>query len=230
MKKQLLTLTLCLALTAGSAFAATTAPAKKATSPVKVTATAKKCPATTAVKASEPVLTPEQKAKKDLEEKLAKDREELYCKLKLSEQQRLTASAIEEKTKAEIEPLFAKLHDEKAKLRDLKDKKACPVKIAEQRAKVKAVKKDIRKHFQAAQKSFEEMLTTDQLAKFKVIKEERKAERKGMIEDHCKCHFPCAPGCPCKCHRHHKHCNCDDASQAPATPKGEGCPCASDKK
>lgn len=245
MKKQLLTLTLCLALTVGSAFAATPAPAKKATTPVKVTATTKKvtapakaaattkkCPAASAVKtpAPEPVLTPEQKAKKDLEEKIAKDRAELYCKLGLSEQQKLTASALEEKTKAEIEPLFAKLHDEKVKLHELKDKKACPCKIAEQKAKVKAVKKDIKKHFVAAQKSFEEMLTADQLAKFKVIKEQRKSERKELMGEHCKCHFPCAPGCPCKCHRHHKPCGCDAAPQGPTAPPAAGCPCAPDKK
>lgn len=236
MKKQLLILTVCLALTATSAFAAT-APVKKATCPVKATVTvpAKSSPCAKAAQTpcAETVLTPEQKVKKDFEEKMAKDRAELYCKLNLSEQQRLTAGAIEEKTKAEMEPLFAKLHEERAKLKELKAKNACPCKIAEQRVKVKAIKKDIKKHFMAAQKDFEAMLTNEQLAKFKAIKAERKAERKDMMKEHCKCDFPC-PGdckCPCHgkcpfCHKHHPKYDCKDKSKE-TTPE---CPCAPDKK
>lgn len=234
MKKQLLTLMMCMVLTATSAFAATTAtPVKKAPCPVKatVTAPAKNCPCAKAAQTpcAEPALTPEQAKRKAFEEKIAKDRAELYCKLGLSEQQKLTAGALEEKTKSEMEPLFAKLHEERAKLKDLKANNACPMKIAEQKMKVKAVKKDIKKEFKAAQKSFEEILTNDQLAKFKTIKEERKAERKERrherMKEHCKCHFPCAPGCPCKCHRHHA-CPDKDAAKEPA----KSSPCPADKK
>lgn len=157
MKKQILTLTLCLALTATSALAAgTTTVAKKAA--VKTTTTcAKACVKTVkpaapvVVQAPEVVLTPEQLAKKNAEEKLAKDRECLMSKLGLT---------AEQKTKSE--PLIAKVHEERAKLCELKAKKACPCKILKQKNEVLK-----------AQKAFRATLNKDQLAKLKEIKKEK---------------------------------------------------------
>lgn len=183
MKKQILTLTLCLALTATSALAATTAPAAKApakaapcacTKPVAKAAVKVVKPAATEVKAPEVVLTPEQLAKKNTEEKLAKDRECLLAKLGVKAEQ-----------KAKAEPLLAKVQAEKAKLRELKAKKACPILICKQKCEVKKAKK-----------AFEATLNKDQLTKLKSLKKSKCA---------CKCHNHkaapeafAAPKCPCE--------------------------------
>lgn len=184
MKKQILTLTLCLALTATSALAATTTPVAKApvkpatcacAKPVAKAAVKVVKPAAPAeVKAPEVVLTPEQLAKKNTEEKLAKDRECLLAKLGVSAEQ-----------KAKAEPLLAKVQVEKAKLRELKAKKACPVLICKQKAEVKKAKK-----------AFEATLNKDQVAKLKSLKKSKCA---------CKCHdhkaapeAMAAPKCPCE--------------------------------
>lgn len=172
MKKQIFTLTLCLALTATSALAAgTTTVAKKAA--VKTTTNCVKA-VKPAVKTPEVVLTPEQLAKKNVEEKLTKERECLFSKLGLT---------AEQKTKSE--PAMAKVQAEKAKLKEMKAKKACPVEVLKQ-------KKEVRK----AQKEFRATLSQDQLTKLKTLK-------KGK----CKCHNKlCAKKlnsktkakCPCK--------------------------------
>lgn len=181
MKKQILTLTLCLALTATSTLAATT--------PAKATVKSTPCacaksvekgavkvvkPAATEVKAPEVVLTPEQLAKKNTEEKLAKDRECLLAKLGVKAEQ-----------KAKAEPLLAKVQAEKAKLRELKAKKACPILICKQKNEVKKAKK-----------AFEATLNKDQLTKLKSLKKCKCA---------CKCHNHkaapeafAAPKCPCE--------------------------------
>lgn len=181
MKKQILTLTLCLALTATSALAATT-PAKgpvKSTpcvcaKPIAKAAVKVVKPAATEVKAPEVVLTPEQLIKKNTEEKLAKNRECLMNKIGLTAEQ-----------KAKAEPLLAKVQAEKAKLRELKAKKACPILICKQKNEVKQAKK-----------AFEATLNKDQLAKLKSLKKSKCA---------CKCHNHkaapetlTAPKCPCE--------------------------------
>lgn len=169
MKKQILTLTLCLALTATSTLAATTpakAPAKSTpcacakpvAKPVaKATVKVVKPAAYAEVKAPEVVLTPEQLAKKNTEEKLAKNRECLLSKLGVKAEQ-----------KAKTEPLLAKVQTEKTKLRELKAKKACPILICKQKNEVKKAKK-----------AFEATLNKNQLAKLKSLRKSKCA---------CKCH------------------------------------------
>lgn len=182
MKKQILTLALCLALSATSTLAATTpakAPAKSkpcacAKSVEKGAVKVVKPVTPEEVKAPEVVLTPEQLAKKNTEEKLAKNRECLMNKIGLSAEQ-----------KAKAEPLLTKVQVEKAKLRELKAKKACPILICKQKCEVKKAKK-----------AFEATLNKDQLAKLKSLKKSKCA---------CKCHDHkaapealAAPKCPCE--------------------------------
>lgn len=219
MKKQILTLTMCLALTVTSAFASTpatkTAPAKKPVAVAKtvVPVAAKQATCVTTAPAA-PALTAAEEAKKKFEEKMAKDRESFYTALCLTPEQKVKADALDLKTRAAIEPLMAKAHEEKAKLRDLKAKKACPCKILEQKHQVKLARKAVRDYFKVADKEFQAILTKDQLAKLETLRQERKAEMK----KHCACNCPF-----CKMHRH--HCK-------PQYNKAEGaktCPCACHK-
>lgn len=193
MKKQIITLTVCLALTATSAFAAsTTAVTMKATQqPAKTVApqAEKSCGCPCEASAS----TKEQ-FKQKFEERMTKRREALYAKLGLSSDQKAKALELDKKNKTEAKPLMEKLHNEKAKLNDMKSKKCCPVKLLEQKQKVKEAKKALNKHRKASEKSFEALLTGEQLTKFKAIKEERKAN----FKKHCKCKGHCG----CRKHPH----------------------------
>lgn len=186
MKKQVITLTIGLALAASSAFAGC---------PVKTTEAAKPetngCPYT----ASTPTgnkLTKEQMRQK-FEEKMAKHREALYCKLGLTQEQKTKAEELDKKNRDEAKPLMEKVHQEKMKLRTLKENKAGSMDIYKQKENLRAAKKALHKHFEASQKSFEAILTKEQLTKFKAIREEDRAKMK----EHCKCkdHF--------KHHHHH---------------------------
>lgn len=180
MKKHMMALALCLVLTTASAMAASTttkvAPKK---APAKVVAPV-------ANKVEAPALTPEQTAKQKFEAKIAQDRQDLYCKLGLSAEQKAKAEDLHRVSREKAEPLMAKLHEEKVKLHDLKAKKACPAKIAEQKIKVHAAKKSLKANREAYMKDFEALLSKEQLAKLKEIKEAKKTE--------CK-----------KCHPHHHH-------------------------
>lgn len=187
MKKQILTLAMCLALTASSAFANGTAKAPvKATAPQAAKTVAPEAPCGCPCEATAPT---KEQFKQKFEERMTKRRDALYTKLGLSQDQKTKAVELDKTNRAEARPLMEKLHEAKAKLNDMQSKKCCPVKLIEQKQKVKNARKALRKHFIASEKSFEALLTSEQLAKFKVIKEERKAK----FKKNCKCKGPC--GC-----------------------------------
>lgn len=174
MKKQMLTLAVCLALTATSSFAASCTVTPKTctkTCPKATTTLTPKCP--------------DKMSKQNFEEKIAKEREDLYCKLNLTQEQRTNADALHQKNKTAAEPLFKKLHEEKVKLHELKAQKACAIKIDEQKLKVKEAKRALKKHMEASRKEFEAILNKDQLAKFEELKAQKKEEWKNKK---CKCH------------------------------------------
>lgn len=219
MKRQILTLTMCLALTVTSAFASTTAtktaPAKKhvavAKNIVPVAAKQASCAATAP---ATPALTPAEEAKKKFEAKLAKEREDFYTALSLTPEQKAKAEALDLKNRAAIEPLIVKVHEEKAKLRELKTKKVCPCEILKQKHELKVARKAVKDQFVATDKEFRAILTQAQVTKLETLRKERKAEMKK--------HHPC--NCPmCKHHRHHCKHECQK-SEAPGT-----CPCACHK-
>lgn len=221
MKKQILTLSLCLALTATSALASgTSTVAKKAPAKthVAVSKTVKPVtPVANKVQTPAPAVTlsPEQLAKQRFEEKMAQEREARYNALNLSAEQRTKAEALDQKHRAGAEPLFCKLHQERAKLHELKAKKACPVAICQQKQAVKAAKKDLKKYFETSKKEFEAILTPVQIAKLKTLEEARKAS----FKDH-------ANGCKCPCchnHKHHHHHGL--APVAAPAPTVAPCPC-----
>lgn len=182
MKKQVLSLALCLALTSTVALASTTAsvapkaPVKTtaAKSVVKKTATPVACPVAT----QEATLTPEQAMKKKFEEKMAKDREDLYCKLGFTPEQKAKAEVLDQQNRVTALPLIAKYRAERAKLKDLEAKKCCPLEIAKQKKEVKAAMKALKVNREESRKAFEAILNKDQLAKFEALRAERKAKYK----------------------------------------------------
>lgn len=190
MKKQVLTLTMCLALTASSAFADSPVKATmKVTAPQAAKSVAPKAEETPCGCPCETTALTKEQFKQKFEERMAKRREAMYAKLGLSQDQKAKAIDLDKKNRTEARPLMEKLHEEKAKLNDMQSKKCCPVMLVEQKQKVKTARKALRKHFMASEKSFEALLTSEQLAKFKVIKEERKAK----FKKNCKCKGHC--GC-----------------------------------
>lgn len=179
MKKQILTLTVCLAFTASTAFAV--CPVKSTTAPK----TSKNCPC--AVPApGEQSLTKEQ-MKQKFEEKMTKRREAFYNELGLTKEQRAKAIEMDNKNRAEAKPLMEKMQQEKAKLNDLTSKNACPAEILKQKKELKTARKALREHFKTSRKNFEAILTKEQLAKLETMK----AERKAKMKKHCKCKGPC---------------------------------------
>lgn len=190
MKKQVLTLTICLAMTASAAFASSTASATMTATQKQVAPAPVGCPCSANVP-TDKKMTPEQFRQK-MEEKMAKHRDALYCKLGLSAEQKAKALELDAKNRTEAKVLIDKIQEERTKLTDLKSKNACPVMIMEQKQKLRAAKKELHKHFAASEKCFEAILTKAQLEKFTKIKEERKAEFKKHRKNkgHCGCHRP----------------------------------------
>lgn len=198
MKKQVLTLAICLAMTASAAMAANSASSTMTATTKQTAPVTTGCPCAANMPA-EKQMSKEQFHQK-MEEKMTKHREALYAKLGLTPEQKAKAIAMDKKNRTEAKGLFDKAKEEKTKLTELKEKKACPVEILEQKQKLKTARKALRKHFAESEKSFEAILTKDQLAKFEAIKAERKAE----FKKHCKCkgHCKCKKGCPCHKHPH----------------------------
>lgn len=196
MKKQILTLTLCLVLTATSALAnGIDAVAKnssdKAASPVvkavvKNTSKTTKSvtPVTCQANAPEVTLTPEQLAKKKFEERLMKGRVDLYCTLGLTSEQRAKAEALDKQQRAEGEPLFTKFNTEKTKYYTMKAKNASTLEMYEQKNEVKLARKAIKAHLKTSREAFEALLTQDQLTKFTELREANKQERKKYERRH----------------------------------------------
>lgn len=183
MKKQILMMTICFSLTIVSATASGTMrandPSPQANNPGCV---------------SKKMCVDSDQAKSKFEEKMTKDREDLYCKLGLTSEQRAKAEALDKTNRETAKPLMCKLRQEKTKLRELKQKKVCLCEIYKQKQQVQIAKKALREHFKASHKCFEAILTKEQLAKLKVIRSERKADfrKHHWYKHHCN-----KPGYPC---------------------------------
>ena len=203
MKKQILTLTMCLALTATAALATGTNQVPQKTNAVaktqaKVSVTAKSSTQAkitrdlNAEKTADTIKpTSKEDARKCFEERRVKSRENMYKELGLSAEQKAKAEAIDLKTKTEAEPLFKKAQTEAKKLRELKTKKASIFKIRKQQKAFKAAKNDLRNHMKASKKAFEAILTEEQKVKLNSIKAAKRKEG-------CKlgnCHKPHCPIC-----------------------------------
>lgn len=194
MKKQILTLTMCLALTATAALAGSTNQV-----PQKANATLKtQAKATVMTKNTDTIKPPSREdAKKCFEEKRMNARENMYKELGLSDEQKAKAEALDLKAKTEAEPLFKKVQAEAKKLRELKIQKASIFKIWKQQKVFKAAKNNLKKHMIASKKAFEAILTQEQKSKLNSLKLAKKKEM-AKFKDYHKHGYP-----PCKVPRKH---------------------------
>ncbi|MDD3436662.1 MAG: Spy/CpxP family protein refolding chaperone [Candidatus Gastranaerophilales bacterium] len=182
MKKQILTLTMCLALTSTVALAQAAVPVTK----VKPATTAAK-PVTPAAKSATTFvskLTPQEEARRRFEERRAQERALMYNSLKLTEDQKTKAEALDAKTRAEAGKYIDKVRTETRKLRDLKTKKASFVAVWKQKLVLNEARKEADNYFITARKSFEAILTKEQLAQFKLNEEARRKEMAKFRKNH----------------------------------------------
>lgn len=188
MKKQILTLTMCLALSATSALAnGTKNIAQKTVAPTKsAITTTKQAPAVTTTAPAESVNknTAKEEAKKRFEEKKAQERQALYATLGLSPEQKTKAEALDTKTRYGAGPLIRKLQVEARKLGSMRAKKASKLSIWKQEIALNSAKRDLEKFFSDSKKQFNAILTPAQRKQFKVIDEQRKAEIKKFRAEH----------------------------------------------
>lgn len=208
MKKQIFTITMCLALTSTTALAESTKTVLK--TPVKPAIT-KTAPLKTAVKVPAPTATPvakseapktapaakttvtkpetpktmtKEEAKKYFEEKRAKDRENLYNVLGLSKEQKAKAEILDKKTIEGAETVFKKAKKEHRKLNELKEKHASLFSIWRQEFVAKSSKNELKKYFEKSKKDFETILNPEQKTKFKKLEKERHEQFEAFKKRH----------------------------------------------
>lgn len=184
MKKRILTLSMCLALSA------TFASAANFNMPVNnVLPTIKAQPNTIMplTPNGRPQITNVQQqleARKRFEDKKARERELMYTTLGLTAEQKNKAESIDAKTRSEAGKYLRRIQIEARKLKDLKNKKAAWLEIHRQKGALKSAKKDADKYFASSRKAFESILTKEQLAKFKVIDKAKKQEFNDLKKQH----------------------------------------------
>lgn len=181
MKKNILTLTMCLALTATTALAASSTAVinKPAGKPAMNAA-----PSQAAMKREEPKVLSKKEAKKSFEEKRVMERNCMYNELGLSAEQKTKAEDLDIKTRKEAEPIIKKLKAETKKYRDLKAKNASSFELWRQKQVVNSAKAKADKHFMASRNAFEAILTDEQKVKLKAYHAERKAKMEKFRKDH----------------------------------------------
>lgn len=166
MKKNFLTIAVCLAITASSALAQ-----PNTTSATKADI---KKPATSIMKQEKPLN--KEDYKKIFEQKRKQKREFMYKFLELSAEQKTKAEALDEKAKAEAKPLFDKARAESKKLKDLKAQKASAFAIWRQEFAINTARNDFKKHMEKSKNDFESILTQEQKTKLKEMEKFRKEQ------------------------------------------------------
>lgn len=219
MKKQVLTLAMCLALSATAAFALPTQNvSKKSVAPTKVTipvkSTVKPCDKSTPAVGKPCEKMTKEEAKKAFEAKRAEMRHKMYTDLQFSEEQKAKAEALNCKTKEELKPLMKKVRSEAKKLQELKAKAASAEEICQQEKALKAAKKEIRKAMTDSKDAFTAIMTKEQKAKYESIIAQRKQKREEFKKEH----------------KFDSHKNGKFAPKGKRGPKGCGGPCKLDPK
>lgn len=177
MKKQILTVTMCLAFTATSALAVntkTTIPTSKTLT--SVTKPVNSLPQNTLATPLKKELMTRDEAKKRFEDRKTQERAMMYEALNFTNEQKAKAEALDSKTRAEAGKYLHKVRTEAKKLRDLKAKHASIFAIYKQKFALRTAKNEAHKYFENSRKSFEAILTKEQQAKFKTIQEAKRKE------------------------------------------------------
>ncbi len=159
MRKQIITLAICLALSSTYTLAQESGNTEK-----------------TVPQAKAFELTRKEQTRKCFKEKMSKKRENLYKTLGLSVEQREKVKELRKKNRGKAKPLINNLHQQKIKLYELKTQKASKIEICKQKHKVNLAQKALRDYFREVDKSFKAILTEEQLLKFRKIKEQRRDE------------------------------------------------------
>lgn len=196
MKNHVLTLAICITLSATSALAASTAPVvlKNASqTPAKVTVEVTSpaacpkpqvAPTSTNGKAECPKQVSKEEMKKVFEEKMAKRRADLYTALSFTDEQIAKAKALDIKTRNEIKPLIAKVKAEKSMLDKMVASHASRLAVIKQEAAFKSARKDVKKYVDDSNKAFEAILTKEQSAKYKIYQAEKRAKMQKFRREH----------------------------------------------
>jgi hypothetical protein len=193
MKKQVLVLTMCLALTATYASAGTNVTQKSTVRKTAVAAPVQapqtKIPASAlmpslAKPGQQPQFINKEEAKKRFESAKAKEREFLYTALNFTAEQKSKAEVLDIKTKAGAGKVIKKVQSEARKLRDLQNKHASKFAIWKQKLALRKAKDDMKKYFENSRKDFESIMTKEQKAKFKIIDDAKKKEMEQFRKEH----------------------------------------------
>jgi hypothetical protein len=186
MKKQILALTMCLALTSTTALAVGAKTVAQKSTVQKAVAAAPGNPLipSLAKPGEQPQIISREEAKKRMGAAKAKERELLYTALNLSVEQKTKAEALDAKTKAGVVQVIKKLQLEARKLRELQSKHASVFAVWKQELALKAAKKDVEKYFKSSRKEFEAILTKEQKAKFEIIDAAKRKEMENFKKEH----------------------------------------------
>lgn len=198
MKKQILTLTVCLALTSTAALASVTNTAGQKVVPpsiVSVPSTmnvVKPTVSSTIKKPDKPLtITSMDEIKKHLDDRRNQERERLYNDLNLSAEQKIKAKDLDANAKVEFAKYRKKVQFEARKLRDLKVKHASFFETYKQKRALKKAKADAKRCFDSSKKSFEAILTKEQKAAFKIIDNAKRKEIEQFKKGHKHCKQEC---------------------------------------
>lgn len=200
MRKQILTLAMCLAIAGNSAIADVVKNSPAKSQPPSACPLGKAQPTPIAepnIKkhmGKHPLMTREE-AKKRFEERRLKEREMLYTDLCLSAEQKKKAEALDDKTKEGADKYIKKVQTEARKLRDLQKQKTSCLEIHKQKIALKEAKREMKNYFENSRKEFNSILTKDQQEKYKVINEAKRKEMEKYKKAH-KHHKKMGEKCP----------------------------------
>ena len=174
MNQKILTLAMCLALSATSALADGTPITTQKITPVEKPTIS--TPAKPELKAKptngHQKMMSREEAKKQFEERKKARREMMYKDLGLSPEQIKKADELDTKTQSGAAPVMGELQSEVKKLKALKSQKASGIELWKQENVVKASKTKFKKYFEDSNKAFEAILTKEQKTKYDARKKE----------------------------------------------------------
>lgn len=190
MKKRILTIAMCAALTATAALAETakSLPAAAPKAAVSAVANGKMQSKSVVQEAAKPSAQTLEKTrnelKKQFEQRRLTERKHMYDALKLSDEQVKKAEELDAKTRAEAGKYLRKVRMEAMKLREMKTKHASIFAQWKQKAELNKAKSDAGKFFAESRKSFEAILTKEQKSAFEAYDAQKRKEMEKFKKMH----------------------------------------------
>lgn len=190
MKKRILTIAMCAALTASAALAETakSLPAAAPKAAVSAVANGKVQTKPVLQEAAKPSVQTLEKTrnelKKQFEQRRLAERKHMYEVLKLSDEQVKKAEELDAKTRTEAGKYLRKVRMEAMKLRDMKAKHASIFTQWKQKSELNKAKSDASKFFEESRKSFEAILTKEQKSAFEAYDAQKRKEMEKFRKMH----------------------------------------------